>query len=318
MLIEHKQTHLLKISNINSPAYSQVSIAPQKDIFYHKNYQEDNIVTYLSNWENFYNLYSIKKAKTRQETEIIKKLQNPIIAQKLFANPKVIKASTIALIEIINENLKEEKNNKKIEQQLLLKGILQTGLSVIQNNNNNKALLKQCAFGNIFEYGIFYDPETNREKAEVIINRWSASAAVTAATLANTGIGDKIALTYITKEMTKRIFKTYDMKGAFLGTIIAIAVGSNVGALAASTALTICPGVGNFANATITYTLHQITGRAIANFCEENQDKCEHLSKADAVSKFTYRLKLGLDVIKNDKLRNIISKAIDKVVDTIL
>ena len=50
----------------------------------------------------------------------------------------------------------------------------------------------------------------------------------------------------------------------------------------------------------------------------KNADSLDGLSDVDAVSKFAYRVKLGLNVIKNEKVKDILSKAIDKAFDFFL
>ena len=112
----------------------------------------------------------------------------------------------------------------------------------------------------IFDFGIFSSPQTKREKAEVIINRYATSAAGTSAILAQEpGVGlETAALTFITKTMIKKIFNTYERGGAFLGAITGTMAGSYLGVNAAKKAIAIVPGAGNAANATITYGLASV------------------------------------------------------------
>lgn len=256
-----------------------------------------------------YNNKTIKSKKIKTYAEI---LDNPQFTSEIFKNKKVLKASLIGLSKCVSEQLLDKKTKfSDIEKLCLIKGVLDYNISLL----NKEDTLKIPSFGKIWHF--FTDIVTPKNKAEIIVNRWSLSAAATAASLANTGIGDKIALTYITKEMCKRVFKTYEMNGGYTAAVTGVAVGTVLGTHAAATVLTTWPAVGNAANATISYALHQLTGRACIEFCEANKNSV-YMSDIDAVAKFGIQLKNGLNIIQNEKVRQFANIAIDKILDTVL
>lgn len=166
---------------------------------------------------------------------------------------------------------------------------------------------------------MFHDSGNSlKQKAEVVVNRYSSSAAATAGVLANTGIGDTLALTLITKNMCKKVFKIYDCDGGYVAAISAAAAGAVLGTNLLTKAATVWPGAGNALNATITYSLHQVEGRALIEFLEDFGDNLYGMDDADIVAKYANRVKGGLDTIKNEKVRDILEKAIDKAFDILL
>ena len=185
----------------------------------------------------------------------------------------------------------------------------QFSLNVLQDNS--------VSFSGNYLIRFFRNKHARRQTAQKIVNKWSLSAATAAGVLANTGIGDTVALTYITKEMCKRIFRTYKMQGGYVAAISGVAAGTVTGGNLASKMLTVWPAAGNVANATVAYTLHQLTGRACIAFCEDVGVK-SNISNVDAVSKFGIRLKNGLSIIQNEKIRELVSAAIDKAINIVL
>ncbi len=269
-------------------------------------------ITDLMSPTTFYELYSNKTNKDKKLKAYTQIFNNPELITELFQNKKILKASLLGLSKCVNEQLLDKKNSPKdIENLCLIKSVLDYNASLLNHNN----ITSIPSFGKIWHF--FTDITNPKDKAEIIVNRWSLSAATTAAALANTGIGDKIALTYITKEMCKRVFKTYNLNGGYTAAITGVSVGAILGTHAAASVLTVWPAVGNAANATISYSLHQLTGRACIEFCEANKNN-PHMSNIDAISKFGIQLKNGLNIIQNDKIRHIARHAVDKILDTVL
>ena len=94
-----------------------------------------------------------------------------------------------------------------------------------------------------------------------------------AALLANTMIGDTIVLTTITGSMCTRLGGCYGLSinsiKQLKANALSIMGGKLVGTLAASVAVKAIPGVGNTANAVITYALHELCGQVYAAYLEK-------------------------------------------------
>lgn len=118
--------------------------------------------------------------------------------------------------------------------------------------------------------------------------------------------------------MCKKVFNIYGCSGGYVAAIGAASAGSVLGTNLATKALAVMPGAGNAINATITYSLHQLEGRALIEFLEENADELPNMTKADAVAKFGTKLKAGLNIIENDTVKEYMEKAIDKALDIFL
>ncbi len=286
----------------------------------HKNI--DNVdVTYFRNKDFFKKLYSNNLEIDSDFEKCRELLKDEAVCDKLFQDEQVLLASQQALLELISQRIleyeqvndKETVKQLKILQILLQKAINKQDLDKNINNYNNN----NVSFKSIFN--LFHNSnETLKERAEVAINRYASSAAATAGALANTGVGDTFALTLITKNMCKRIFQIYGCSGGYVAALTSASVGAVLGTNLLSKAVTIWPGGGNALNATITYTLHQLEGRALVEFLEEYGDELEGMEDVDLMAKYSYRLKAGLDIIKNEKVRDIIEKAIDKAFQVLL
>ena len=96
-------------------------------------------------------------------------------------------------------------------------------------------------------------------------------AASAAAALAQEPGSDTAALTAITIAMTAKLCKNYGINGAstFFTSSATCATGYVAGINLATKALTIWPGLGNAANAAITFGLHEATGWALVALCED-------------------------------------------------
>lgn len=247
---------------------------------------------------------------TKKSMRLINYLNNAENLDELCQDKKFISANNKALLEIATANFNNSNNSEaKKEKLAVIIGALSLTDALLKANNT---LWFKPSFNGLFSYSTI--SSDHKKKAEVTINRYATSAAATAGALANTGVGDAIALTVITKNMCKSIFRTYNLKGGYTAALMPIAVGSVIGANLATTILTIQPGLGNIANGGITYGLHQLTGHALVAFCESVKDD-ELLSSTDAVARYGIRLKHGLDFIKNDTVREYARKAIDKTLD---
>jgi len=64
--------------------------------------------------------------------------------------------------------------------------------------------------------------------------------------------------------------KRYEMPGKAITCLFAVSRGALLGKFLAELAPVVFSGVGNVANAAITYSLHQIQGRMIIDWCEKN------------------------------------------------
>ena len=285
-----------------------------------KNAIEENLnIEPYKNKDFFVNLYSGEGQNSEVFLKYQKILTNKKATENLFKNKEVLKASQEALLEVNNKKIAEAlKNNdsESVKDLELINSLLQKSLN--KNTSEDKQQGQQnVSFGAVWD--IFHaGNESLKQKAEISVNRYAASAAGVAATLANAPGGDVAALTFITKNMCKKIFKIYGCTGGYTAAIMSVAVGSVAGTLLALKGATIWPGAGNAINATVTYTLHELQGRALIEFLEENKDKLGDLSDFDIVAKFIYRMKMGLSFIKNEKIREFLENMIDKCMDFIL
>ena len=150
-----------------------------------------------------------------------------------------------------------------------------------------------------------------KKRAEICVNRYASSAAATAGLLANTGIGDAAALTIITKNMCKKIFEIYDCTGGATTSIGLILAGKNLGVNLATKGAAMIPGAGNAINASITYTLHQLEGRALIELLEKYGDDFPDMSQLDLITKLNQGITSGIDLIENDTVRKALKKALD-------
>lgn len=184
---------------------------------------------------------------------------------------------------------------------------------------SNHKVNNTIAFNGILDYSI--KSNNPYHQAEVFVNRYATSAAATAGALANTGVGDAAALTVITRSMCRKIFKTHGLPyGGYTATIGSTIVGAMVGTNLASTILTIWPKIGNAANATITYGLHQLTGRALNNMCNEltkSGEDISHLKLADLACKYVNFLEMGLSGVENKHVMKYAKKFIEKFMNRI-
>lgn len=280
--------------NIKQEKIQNIDIEPYKD----KNF--------------FITLYSGNGKITPEFLKNQELLSDKNIANQIFQNKEVLQASQQALLEINNQKMKKAITNNDIStanELKMLNALLDKNNKTIQDKTKDEN--KNVSFKAI--WNMFHKSnESLRHKAEVVVNRYSSSAAATAAALANTGIGDAAALTLITKNMCKKIFKIYDCSGSYVAAITTASVGAVLGTNLATKGATIWPGAGNAINATITYTLHQLEGRALIEFLEEYGDELGDCSDADAVAKYATRVKSGLGFIENDKVREQLEKVIDK------
>ena len=248
-------------------------------------------------------------------------LENKDLCAKIFEDKKVLKASQEALKEVNIQKIIEANNNgnrEAVKTLETLNALLEKSLVDNEiNQQENKKTNSNVAFKSIFD--LFHGSnETLKQKAEVVVNRYASSAAATAAALANTGFGDTAALTLITKNLCKNVFKIYDCSGGYIAAITAASVGAVAGTNLLTKAATIWPGAGNALNATITYSLHQLEGRALIELLEENADELNGIDDADALTNFISKVKAGVSCVRNEKVREILSKAIDKAFDLLL
>lgn len=71
------------------------------------------------------------------------------------------------------------------------------------------------------------------------------------------------------------------------------------------------PGTGNAINASITYTLHQLEGRALIKLLEKYGDDFPDMSQLDLITKLNQGITSGIDLIENDTVRKALKKALD-------
>ncbi len=202
---------------------------------------------------------------------------------QLYNDTAFMKASVKALLAITEEKLQDNSLDTKDKNELkIMYTLFLTQLAMFDDSKdvfitNSKQWLtaklqtKQPAFCSIFNYGIFNKPKTRRQKAEAIVNRHASKAAAESAILLQISTAiETVALTENTYKMCRRICETYEMPGTAITALLAQLSGAMAGKTAASWATKWFPGAGNAANATITYALHQIQGRAIISWCEAN------------------------------------------------
>ncbi|MBR1776662.1 hypothetical protein IJ750_06300 [bacterium] len=288
-----------------------------------RNKIEKTDITPFKDKNVFLSLYSGEIVQGYNKDDINK--YNKLLLDKdfcnyLFKNKAVLNASQEALIEINNKKISEAKKSNDYKTVKTLEAVNEM-LEKSKNNDKKQEQSFGCkqnvSFRSIFNF--FTDgSETMKQRAEITVNRYAASAATTAGLLANTVVGDTAALTLITKNMCKKIFRIYDCDGGYTAAISAVAVGAVAGTNLATKGATLFPGAGNALNATITYSLHQLEGRALIEFLEENHNNLSSMSEVDAVSSFGYRLKQGLDFIDNETVKKYLDKAIDKALDIVL
>lgn len=275
------------------------------------------------NKEFFIKLYSGANDDSADFKKYEKILADKNTCNKIFQDKEVLQASQEALLEINSKKIAEANehgDNKTAKELEALNVLISKNLESNKQNssqNSNESQKQNVSFKSIFNF-FHNNNETLKQKAEVIVNRYASSAAATAGALANTGFGDTLALTLITKNMCKGIFKTYDCEGGYIAAITGASVGAVAGTNLLTKAATIWPGAGNALDATITYSLHQLEGRALIEFLEEYADDLDGMEDADIAAKYATRVKSGLNTIENDRVREILSKAIDKAFDVLL
>ncbi len=288
-----------------------------------RNKIEKTDITPFKDKNVFLSLYSGEIVQGYNKDDINK--YNKLLLDKdfcnyLFKNKAVLNASQEALIEINNKKISEAKKSNDYKTVKTLEAVNEM-LEKSKNNDKKQEQSFGCkqnvSFRSIFNF-FTNGSETMKQRAEITVNRYAASAATTAGLLANTVVGDTAALTLITKNMCKKIFRIYDCDGGYTAAISAVAVGAVAGTNLATKGATLFPGAGNALNATITYSLHQLEGRALIEFLEENHNNLSSMSEMDAVSSFGYRLKQGLDFIDNETVKKYLDKAIDKALDIVL
>lgn len=274
----------------------------------------------IENFKNkdfFINLYTGNRNDLENFEKYENVLANKEFCERLFQDNDVLKASQKALLEINYKKIEEAKNNNDLETikdlEILNKLLEKNTKNAPQSPANSNYL----TFKGLFDF-FHTNGEPLKKQAEITVNRYASSAAAAAAALANTGIGDSAALTIITKNMCKKIFKIYNCYGGYTAAIGAASAGAVAGTLLLSKATTIWPGAGNALNATITYSLHQLEGRALIEFLEESSDNLSGMSDVDAIMKYAYKIKLQLAFIENDKVREYAERAVDKAFDIFL
>ncbi len=202
---------------------------------------------------------------------------------------------------------------KKIEQGESSKDSRKTpNIKSLNNSITNVSVQnsKEISFKSVFNFS-HVRGESLKKRAEVSVNRYASSAAATAAALANTGFGDAAALTIITKNMCKKIFEIYDCTGGTITAVGAVLAGKNLGINLLTKGATIVPGAGNALNATITYTLHQLEGRALIELLENFADDIPDMSALDIITNINESVTAGIDGIQNEKVKKILKAALD-------
>jgi uncharacterized protein (DUF697 family) len=138
----------------------------------------------------------------------------------------------------------------------------------------------------------------NFGKALLVVQTAATTAAGTAAALAQAPGADEVALTAVTTGMAWGIAKIYDMKatGEGVAAFIAVAFGATFGTRLATKLISWFPLIGNAANATSTFMLHQFTGFALIGFCE----LCHQEGKQPDISEFnSSRLEEYIKIVKD-------------------
>lgn len=141
-----------------------------------------------------------------------------------------------------------------------------------QNNNNNNIRLdypESLTFG----ARVILDKRTRLNRAHGIIHSAATGAASAAAACAQCPGADTAALTAITVSMVTALCRVYDVSGgSTLGqSIMSVAVGKILGVDLAMKCISWIPGIGNAANAIVTFSLHEATGWAIVALLEEQR-----------------------------------------------
>lgn len=232
---------------------------------------------------------------TNQETNFpTEVLNDPSFVKELFYDVDYMKASNKAFKRIIEDRLQDENlplDSKDRSELAVLYSLFswqeemfndprnsfEVGLENLKSEAKNKRHLElynkplQPAFCSIFNYGFINKPKTRKQKAEAIVNRAATKAAGESAVFLQFSTALETALlTKTTVKMCHDICNTYQMPGGTTSALLAELSGAFAGKTLASLATKWFPGVGNVANATITYSLHQATGRAIIKWCEKN------------------------------------------------
>lgn len=150
--------------------------------------------------------------------------------------------------------------------------------SITNNSVNNTGYTQKYALNSPLSFDTVsfsgkMDPakKSRMISANLTIHGAAVGAASAAAVLAQEPGADTAALTAITIAMTAKLCKNYGINGAstFATTAAACAAGNVAGVNLATKALTIWPGLGNAANAAITFGLHEATGWALVALCED-------------------------------------------------
>lgn len=125
--------------------------------------------------------------------------------------------------------------------------------------------------------------DSKKKMTGMLIHGFAIAHAATAALLAQTIVGDEAALTALTVAMIVAVAK---MNGAdwdsgsalaFLGVFI----GGYVGSRGAATLIKWIPGIGNAANAAVTFTTTEVLGWATYLFVKEGKTDPKELTKAE-------------------------------------
>lgn len=200
-------------------------------------------------------------------------LNDPSVAMQVYQDKDVMNSLTRASIKLVDKQLLKTKDKEQAEKLTFVKFILSAGLEAVEKSEAEKKSGafsseedKNLSFGakGIWRVCTYWGGKNRKERVDNIINRNATAASAAAGALAQTVVGDKAALTVITTRMCKNISKEHGLNGLATGSgIIGCAVGFAIGAQAAATAITVLPGAGNAINASIAYTLHQVTGRSL-------------------------------------------------------
>ena len=162
--------------------------------------------------------------------------------------------------------------------------VTDTEANITTNSKYNRKNIKyaytlpilQPSFGSIFNYGFFNKPKTRKQKAEALVNRYATATAAESALLLHVATPEieTGALTATTIKMCHHICKTYEMSGGAITALAAQVSGQLAGKAMANYGknliLKLIPDAGNAINATTTYAIHEMQGRAIIEWCEKN------------------------------------------------
>lgn len=166
----------------------------------------------------------------------------------------------------INDSDKKIYSISEVKNMHIAKMILKIGKKsiddlLIEKYKNNSQILFA---------GTESENKKRMRKNKWIIHGVATTAAGTAAALAQTPVGDEAALTGLTTGMAAALCLNYD--NASLGAFAPIAsqiLGKLVGEAALKYVIKWVPGVGNVANAAITFSLHETTGWALVAALEK-------------------------------------------------